>query len=121
MCIGIAYIAFPIPEPQYVADGLPHKGNGAFGIMSWFGMMSTIAMVLMGYFTGAWLRTEVITKEKRKSSQSMTLVLFGLSSIILGQLWSLWLPINKKLWTSSYAMFTVGLGLILLAACYELI
>jgi predicted acyltransferase len=51
----------------------------------------------------------------------MTLVLFGLSSIILGQLWSLWLPINKKLWTSSYAMFTVGLALILLAACYELI
>jgi predicted acyltransferase len=117
----VAYTTFPIPEPQYIADGLPRREIGTFGVISLFGMMSTIAMVLMGYFTGAWLRTEVITKEMRKSSQSMTLVLFGLSSIILGQLWSLWLPINKKLWTSSYAMFTVGLALILLAACYELI
>jgi predicted acyltransferase len=117
----VAYVAFPIPEPQYVADGLPHQEIGTFGVMSWFGMMSTIAMVLMGYFTGAWLKAEVITKDLRTSAQSMTLVLFGLSSIILGQLWSLWLPINKKLWTSSYALFTVGLALILLAACYELI
>jgi predicted acyltransferase len=114
------YAAFPVPEPK-IADILTHKEIGTFGLMSWFGMMSTIAIVLMGYFTGAWLKAEVVTKAIRTSSQSMTLVLFGLSSIVLGQLWSLWLPINKKLWTSSYALFTVGLALLLLAACYELI
>jgi predicted acyltransferase len=89
--------------------------------MSVFGMMSTTAIVLMGYFTGAWLQAEIATKERCTSHQSMTLVLFGLSSLVLGQLWSLWLPINKKLWTSSYALFAVGLALLLLAACYELI
>jgi predicted acyltransferase len=116
-----AYAVFPVPEPQSVAEGLNRGEVGTFGIMSWFGMMNTIAIVLMGYFTGAWLSAEAVTKELRTSRQSMTLVLFGLSSIGLGQLWSLWLPINKKLWTSSYVLFTVGLALILLAACYELI
>ncbi len=117
----LAYTAFPIPEPKAVADGLTHGEVGTFGIMSWFGLMSTTAIVLMGYFTGAWLQKEVVTEKIRSSHQSMTLVLFGLGSIGLGQLWSLWLPINKKLWTSSYALFAVGLALILLAACYELI
>ena len=113
-----AYSAFEIPAPQ--ADAA--RGEiGTFGIMSSFGMMSTIAIVLMGYFTGAWLQTEIVTTKIRSSHQSMTLVLFGLASSGLGQLWSVWLPINKKLWTSSYAMFTVGLALLLLAACYELI
>jgi predicted acyltransferase len=116
-----AYVAFPIPEPNY-DPGVPAQGEiGTFGIMSLFGMMSTIAMVLLGYFTGAWLQVETVTKKLRTSSQSMTLVLWGLSSIVLGQLWSLLLPINKKLWTSSYALFTVGLALLLLAVCYELI
>lgn len=117
----VAYAAFPIPEPEYVAEGLTRVEIGTFGIMSVFGMMSTIAIVLMGYFTGVWLQVEVATKKICTSRQSMTLVLLGLSSIILGQLWSLWLPLNKKLWTSSYAMFTVGMALLLLAACYELI
>lgn len=117
----MAYVVFPVPEPEYRPDALTHIEVGTFGIMSWFSMMSTIAIVLMGYFTGAWLHTEVVIKKLRKSSQSMTLVLFGMSSVILGQLWSIWLPINKKLWTSSYALFTVGLALLLLAAFYELI
>lgn len=49
------------------------------------------------------------------------MVLLGLGSVIVGQFWSLWLPINKKLWTGSYALFTAGLGLLLFATCYELI
>ena len=118
---AIAYAAFPIPEPKYVADGMSHVEVGTFGVMSWFGMMNAIAIVLMGYFTGTWLYAEVVTKQLRNSYQSMTLVLFGIGSMALGQIWHLWMPINKKLWTSSYAMFTVGLALILLASCFELI
>lgn len=114
-----AYVTFPVPEPTDV-KGATHQ-IGTFGIMSAFGMMTTIAIVLMGYFTGAWLRAESGIGKCRNSSQSMTLVLWGIGSIALGKLWSLSLPINKKLWTSSYALFTVGLALLFLAICYELI
>ncbi|MBE9228703.1 DUF5009 domain-containing protein [Phormidium sp. LEGE 05292] len=116
----VAYIAFPVAEPVYKPD-VAAAELGKFGVMSYFGMMSTIAIVLLGYFTGYWLRTEAVKKNLRTSDQSMTMVLFGLSSAVIGLLWSIWLPLNKKLWTSSYAMFTVGLALILLAVCYELI
>ncbi len=114
-----AYVAFPVPEPTDL-EGATHQ-IGTFGIMSAFGMMTTIAIALMGYFTGEWLRVESVIEQCRASSQSMTLVLFGVSSIALGKLWSLSLPINKKLWTSSYALLTVGLALLFLAICYELI
>jgi predicted acyltransferase len=38
--------------------------------------------------------------------------------VLTGKLSSDWLPINKNLWTSSYAIFTAGIGLVALAACY---
>lgn len=45
----------------------------------------------------------------------------GLAGIALGLVWGQWLPINKSLWTSSYAMFTAGAALVVLTACYWLI
>jgi predicted acyltransferase len=116
-----AYVAFPIPESQYGAEDAAHPAIGTFGIMSVLDMMPTSVTVLMGYFTGDWLQRDARTTKLHTSSQSMALVLFGLSSIVLGQLWSLWLPINKKIWTSSYELFTVGLALLLFATFYELI
>jgi predicted acyltransferase len=44
----------------------------------------------------------------------------GLAGMIAGQVWGMWFPINKKLWTSSYVLFTAGCALILLAVCYWL-
>lgn len=81
-----------------------------------FSTIPAIVNVLFGYFTGEWLR-----KEPVKSRTSISLVLVGLSCLIIGQVWGFWFPINKKLWTSSYVVFTTGWALLLLASCYELI
>ncbi len=35
-----------------------------------------------------------------------------------GEIWNIWFPINKKLWTSSFVLFTAGCALVALAACY---
>jgi len=45
----------------------------------------------------------------------------GVLAVALGRTWHLWFPINKKLWTSSYVLFTAGLALICLALCYWLV
>ena len=79
-----------------------------------FSTLPAVVSVLLGYFTGEWLRKQPI-----KSSTSMDLVLVGLSCLVVGEVWQFWFPINKKLWTSSYVIFTTGWALILLAACYE--
>jgi predicted acyltransferase len=41
--------------------------------------------------------------------------------VAIGWIWSFWFPINKRLWTSSYVVFTAGLALCFLGACYWLI
>ncbi|MDP8965368.1 MAG: DUF5009 domain-containing protein [Cyanobacteriota bacterium] len=81
-----------------------------------FSTLPAVVSVLLGYFTGDWLR-----KQPVNSRTSMDLVLVGLSCLVIGEVWGFWFPINKKLWTSSYVVFTAGWALLLLAACYELI
>ena len=39
----------------------------------------------------------------------------------LGVLWSIWLPLNKNLWTSSFVLLTSGISLLLLALFYWVI
>jgi predicted acyltransferase len=49
------------------------------------------------------------------------LLLAGIFSLTGGLLWSLWFPLNKNLWTSSYVLFAAGCALLGLAVCYWLI
>jgi predicted acyltransferase len=48
------------------------------------------------------------------------LLTWSLVGILLGLFASMWLPINKSLWTSSYVLFTGGVAAALLAVCYWL-
>lgn len=80
------------------------------------GVISTIPAIatsLLGLLTGDWLRS---AHSPRKKAAGM--VLFGILGIVAGEVLNLWLPINKKLWTSSYVLFTAGIALICLALCY---
>ena len=43
------------------------------------------------------------------------LLLVGAALIAAGLIWNLWLPINKKLWTSSFAVFMAGIDFVLFA------
>ena len=44
------------------------------------------------------------------------LLLAGFALTFIGYLWDMIFPINKKLWTSSFVILTIGLDLILIAA-----
>jgi predicted acyltransferase len=79
------------------------------------GLLSTIpalATALLGLLTGIWLRTQRTLRAKAAGIATA-----GLTGVLLGGLWNLSFPINKKLWTSSYVLFVGGLGLLLLALC----
>jgi predicted acyltransferase len=77
------------------------------------GLLSTLpalATTLMGLLTGYWLRTSHTLVYKVRG-----IAFAGLSCLLLGWLWNLSFPINKKLWTSSFVLFAGGLSLLLLA------
>src|SRR5271168_2803316 len=67
------------------------------------GLLSTIpavATTLLGLLTGMWLRTQRTLGQKIGG-----IAIAGLTGVLLGRLWNLSFPINKKLWTSSYVLF----------------
>jgi predicted acyltransferase len=45
----------------------------------------------------------------------------GAASVIVGEVWNIWFPINKKLWTSSYVLLAGGLALMALGLGYWLL
>ena len=80
------------------------------GILSTF---PSIATALLGVLTGEWLASRHDAKQKTFGTLA-----FGTASALAGLLWAVWFPINKKLWTSSFVLFTAGCALVCLAACY---
>jgi predicted acyltransferase len=54
-------------------------------------------------------------------SNALGMALFGVVGVVAGQILDLGFPINKKLWTSSYVIFTAGLALLCLALCYWMV
>ncbi len=80
------------------------------------GLLSTlpaIATALLGVFTGEWLRSQ-----RSQQNKALGMLVFGAVGLILSKTWGIWFPINKKLWTSSYVLFTAGFALVCLALCY---
>ncbi|MGH9400237.1 MAG: acyltransferase family protein [Thermoanaerobaculia bacterium] len=79
------------------------------------GLVSTlpaIATTLMGLLAGLALRFEATIEKK-----IVRLLLWGWVGGIAGILWDRFLPINKNLWTSSYALFMSGLAAACLGVC----
>ncbi|UPK71095.1 acyltransferase family protein [Chitinophaga filiformis] len=77
------------------------------------GLLSTlpaIVNVIAGYYTGLFIQEHGKTGLGRKRLLQM-----GGLLILLALLWNTMFPINKKLWTSSYVLFTVGIDLWILA------
>ncbi len=70
------------------------------------GLLSTlpaIATGLCGVLTGHWLRGQ---RDQRDTL--IGLFLFGFFGILTGALWKFVFPLNKSLWTSSFAVYTAG-------------
>jgi predicted acyltransferase len=74
-----------------------------------------VATCLLGLLTGKWMKTANSARIK-----TGTMIAAGVCAIAIGRTMHLWFPINKKLWTSSFVLFTAGLAMILLAALYWL-
>jgi predicted acyltransferase len=80
------------------------------------GVISTIPAIatsLLGLLTGRWLRSS-----RAPSVKTLAMIGAGAAAVVMGKIMDLWFPINKKLWTSSYVVFTAGLALLCLALCY---
>jgi predicted acyltransferase len=92
----------------YRGEGLPFDPEG---------LASTppaIAQVLLGWWVG-----DLIRREKAGAELVVRLFMVGTALFVAGYLWQLELPLNKKIWTSSYVLHTTGLAMLALAALFQ--
>ncbi len=84
------------------------------------GLLSTLPALgttLMGVLAGLFVRM----KSFSDTQKALRLAAAGASSVIVGALWNVIFPINKKLWTSSFVLFAGGWSLLLLASFWYLV
>ena len=74
--------------------------------------LPSLATALIGVLAGAFWRHSPAPEEGRLNR----LFAWGVALLIGGELWSLAFPLSKKLWTSSFVLFTGGVALLMLAA-----
>jgi predicted acyltransferase len=83
------------------------------------GLLSTlpaIVNVIAGYVAGVFLQ-----RNGQNYETLAKLLMAGALLVVLGIWWDLLFPINKKLWTSSYVLLTVGIDLIVLSVLVFLV
>lgn len=95
-------------------SGAPTPGFDPEGILS---TLPAIATTLFGILTGTWLRREDRTAEEKTS----WMFVVGILLVLIGVILDMWLPINKNMWTTSYAIFMAGWALVGLGVFYWII
>ena len=81
------------------------------GFLSTFPAISTTLI-------GVWAWLILRNKEYDETRKVAELMIVGSLLIVLGYIWDWHFPINKGIWSSSYAVFTGGQGMVGLALCY---
>ena len=84
------------------------------------GLLSTVPAVgtmLLGTFAGRWISRQ----ERTLTDRLAGLFAVGALTMMLGLVWHWVFPINKSIWSSSYVLFTAGMGAVSLATCMWII
>jgi len=94
----------------YKGEGIPFDPEG---------LPSTVAavvQVIFGFLVGQYIQ------QKGKSYEMLSnLLIAGLVLVFTGYCWDMVFPINKKIWTSSYTLYTTGLAILVLSTLIYLI
>lgn len=95
---------------MYKGEGVPFDPEGILSTLS------AIVEVILGYFTGIYIRNNASSTEPNAIYKTLTgLFIAGVALLVTGFCWDMLFPINKKIWTSSFTVYTSGLAMITLA------
>ena len=95
---------------MYMGEGIPFDPEGLLSTMT------SMVNVLAGFIVGKFIQ-----KKGNNASTVQALLISGVVLLALAYVWDLGFPINKKIWTSSYVLLTVGWDLVLLSGLIFLV
>jgi predicted acyltransferase len=132
LLFGYWLLLTQVPVPGVGAPDLASKGDHlagwldriVFGNHLWIsakvydpeGLLSTLpalATTLSGVFAGL-----ILISRRDALDKAVRLFAGGTCLAVAGSVWGWFFPINKALWTSSYAVLTAGLAFSALGLCY---
>jgi len=92
-------------------------GHLHYGENTWFlSYLGFGASVLLGVLAG-----QVLMSDRSPGRKLYRLLIMGAGSLLVGLVWSLWFPVIKLMWTSSYVLISGGLSFMILALFYCII
>lgn len=126
LCWWLGSPADPYSLPGYFGTnvdiailGESHMYKGEGVVFDPEGLTSTltaIVQVIFGYLVGQYIQA------KGKNSEMLSnLFVAGIILVTAGYLWDLTFPINKKIWTSSYVLYTTGLAILTIGVMIHLL
>jgi len=92
----------------YKGEGIPFDPEGLVSTPA------AIAQVIFGFLVGDYIR-KGLAENNGMYRMLSGLFTVGVGMLVAGYCWDLVFPINKKIWTSSYAIYTTGLAILTLA------
>lgn len=106
----VAWLDRQLMPGHLYEDWVTHNLRDPEGLLS---DLPAIGTTLLGVLAGLWLRS------RRTLQVKCSGLLAGCATcLLLGYSWSIWLPLNKKMWTSSYVLVAAGYSLALLTLTY---
>lgn len=116
---GAGAIDKPLTNLAAYIDQMIFGKKHLWGSYNWDpeGLLSTIPAIgstLIGVWTGRML----VSDQKNEESRTLQFFIWGFILIALGYIWSWNFPINKNIWTSSYALFTGGQAMCVFGLSY---
>jgi len=119
LCYALGAAAHPFSLSGYFGNtidqailGINHlyKGEGVpFDPEGLTSTLPAIVQVILGFLVGEYIQL------KGKNYEMLAqLLLTGVLLVLVGYIWDFSFPINKKIWTSSYVLYTSGLAMITL-------
>jgi predicted acyltransferase len=106
----VAWVDRQLMPGHLYEDPPQHDARDPEGLLSDIPALGT---TLLGLLTGMWLRTERSVRAK-----ALGLAAGAAACLAQGYLWSIWFPLNKKMWTSSYVLVSAGWSLTALVVFY---
>jgi predicted acyltransferase len=92
-------------------------GRFYYGVNTWFlSYLGFASSVLLGVLAG-----ELLLSTRSNKAKCLTLYAYGTCLLMLGLIWSIWLPIIKLMWTSSFVLVAGGISCLMMATFYLII
>jgi len=99
----------------YKGEGLPFDPEGLLSTLP------AMVNVILGYFVGqfiakqgqvTWISKPLPATDNTNYKVVAWIVVYGFVFFLIGQFWSLSFPLNKKIWSSSYVVYSSGLAML---------